>query len=327
MNMNVLLYYSNLSTDSGLDELDVLEEAAFFKTHLEELDYKVHSYAFPNNFNELEKHKLLFNPEFIVNLVETINNDGRLIHIAPSFFDYLKIPYTGCSSESIYLSSNKLLTKIFLSANNVNMPQYLDRKNIEKNFNANYEYLIKSVWEHASVGLDESTLRLYSDKKDIFEILNNAHKIGKEVFAEQYIDGREFNIAMLGSDNGPQVLSPAEIIFQNYPDEKLKVVGYRAKWIKDTFEYKNTIRTFDFKTEDSGLLNELKKICLKCWDIFNLKGYARVDFRIAQNGYPYVLEVNTNPCFSSDGGFIAAVKKTNISYKELFQRIINEAYK
>lgn len=324
--MNVLLYHSNVSPDSSLDELDVLGEAAFFKTQLEELGYKVYNYAFPSDFNELEKLISLINPKFIVNLVETINNDGRLIHIAPAFFDYLKIPYTGCSSESIYLTSNKLFTKILLDANNINTPQYLTRKNIEKNFNTNYEYIIKSVWEHASVGLDESTLRLYTDKKEILEILNKAYENGKEVFAEQYIDGREFNIAMLGSNNGPQILSPAEITFQNYPEGKLKIIGYRAKWIEDTFEFKNTLRTFEFKPEDSALLDEIKSLCLECWDVFNLKGYARVDFRAAQNGTPYVLEINANPCISPDCGLVAAARESNISYKELFQRIIDEAY-
>jgi len=320
--MNVIIYHSFVAPDAPLDELDVLDEAAFFKENLEASGYQVFCMPFPFDFKELDSAKENYKPVFIVNLVETIYNDGRLIHVAPSFFDYLKVPYTGCPSESIYLTSNKLTTKLVLKAHGVNTALYLYRNNINEAYDPSCQYLIKSVWEHASVGLDESSIKLLKDKEEISTVLNNAKSIGKEVFAEQYIEGREFNIAMLGGENGPQVLFPAEIKFNGFPEGKLKIVGYRAKWVEDSFEYKNTVRTFDYLQEDMPLLDELKQVCMKCWDIFNLKGYARVDFRIDQNGKPFVLEINANPCISPDSGFIAAIKRSGISFEELFKRII-----
>jgi len=322
--MNVLIYHSFVAPDAPPDELDVLEEAKFFKENLEEAGYKVFTIPFPFDFRELTKDKDTYDPVFIVNLVETIYNDGRLIHIAPSFFDYLNVPYTGCQSEGIYITSNKLTTKLVLKAHNVNTATYLSRNNIDEIYDPTCQYIVKSVWEHASVGMDESTLKLLKEKEEINAVLKNAMKNGKEVFAEQYIEGREFNIAILGGENGPQVLFPAEIKFNDFPEGKLKIVGYRAKWVEDSFEYKNTVRTFDYSTEDRPLLDELRQICLKCWQIFNLKGYARVDFRIDKNGKPFVLEINANPCISPDSGFIAAIKRSGITYKELFERIVYE---
>jgi len=320
--MNVIIYHSYVAPDSPPDELDVLAEAAFFKENLEKAGYQVICKPFPFNYSELITDKEYIKPVFIVNLVETIYNDGRLIHVAPAFFDFLNIPYTGCPSEAVYLTSNKLTTKLVLKAHGINAPCYISKNNINAAFGTKHKYLFKSVWEHASVGLDENTIKLADDENYIKETIFSAAKKGKEVFADQYIEGREFNIAMLGGEKGPQVLFPAEIRFIDFPAEKLKIVGYRAKWVEDSFEYKNTVRSFEFTDADHLLLDDLRQICLKCWHAFGLKGYARVDFRIANDGTPYVLEINANPCISPDSGFIAAIKRTGISLEELFKRII-----
>ncbi len=102
------------------------------------------------------------------------------------------------------------------------------------------------------------------------------------------------------------------------------MVGYRAKWDESSFEYHHTIRSFDFPEEDSLLLDKLTKISKDCWDLFDLKGYGRVDFRVDLKGNPWVLEVNINPCLSPDSGFIAATVKAGLSYEEVIKRIIGE---
>jgi D-alanine-D-alanine ligase len=122
------------------------------------------------------------------------------------------------------------------------------------------------------------------------------------------------------------VLPHAEIRF-SFPDDKPHVLGYKAKWDEGSFEYKNTVRTFDFVPEDSDLLKELSEIALESWKLFGLKGYARVDFRVDQDGKIYVLEINANPCISSDSGFVAAALRAGISQKELVKRIVMDINK
>ena len=138
-------------------------------------------------------------------------------------------------------------------------------------------------------------------------------------FAEQYIDGREFNIAILAG----KVLPMAEIVFENYPEGKPRIVDYASKWLTDSFEYNNTQRRFIFPKKDAALLKKLEKISLQCWDIFNLNGYARIDFRVSKTGKPYVLEANVNPCLDRDAGFAAAAARAGISYEILLQQIVN----
>ena len=137
--------------------------------------------------------------------------------------------------------------------------------------------------------------------------------------------GREFNLSVLASESGPQVLPPAEIDFAAYPADKPRIVGYQAKWDEASFEYHHTPRRFDFPPSDSGLVAELGRLAIGCWHQFGLRGYARVDFRVDRQGRPWILEVNSNPCLSLDAGFAAAVERAEMTYDEAIRRIVQDA--
>src|SRR5208282_3020872 len=92
-----------------------------------------------------------------------------------------------------------------------------------------------------------------------------------------------------------------------------------------SFEYANTPRRFEFPAEDEPLLQVLTSMSRKCWQEFELRGYARVDFRVDNAGRPWVLEINTNPCISPDAGFMAAAVRAGLSIEEVVRRIIAEA--
>ena len=146
--------------------------------------------------------------------------------------------------------------------------------------------------------------------------------LGGTCFAEVFIDGREFNLSLLAGPQGPLVLSPAEIIFEGFGADQPRIVGYRAKWDTDSAEFQGTPRTFDFEPGDRSLLAELKHMALQCWQIFGLRGYARVDFRIDDRGQPWILEINANPCLSPDAGFAAAVARSGMSYTQAVEWIL-----
>jgi GNAT superfamily N-acetyltransferase len=100
------------------------------------------------------------------------------------------------------------------------------------------------------------------------------------------------------------------------------MVGYRAKWDPASFEYQHTPRRFDFPPEDTPLLLRLRELCLQCWELFTLGGYARVDFRVDHQGNPWILEVNANPCLSPDAGFAAALGQAGISFDQAIAQIL-----
>jgi D-alanine-D-alanine ligase len=251
-----------------------------------------------------------------------------LIYFAPAILDMLQIPYTGCQTRAVFQTSNKPLAKKIMRDAGISTPDWIEQDDFSSQKNNAGTYLIKSSWEHASIGLDENSIIGYTSKEKILKEMNcRKEKLGGYCYAEAYIDGREFNVALISAKTGVKVLPIAEMLFQDYAPDKLKIVDYKAKWVADSFEYNNTIRNFKFQKKDTGLISSLRKIALRCWNLFSLRGYARVDFRVDNNGKPWVLEINSNPCLSPDAGFAAALQRVKIKYHEAIGLIIDNAMK
>lgn len=324
MPKKIIIYHTFVDKNSRPDDLDVLVEAEFVLKNLKKLGYSSKILPFICDIKRIKSEIKKIKPEFIFNLVESINGTDSLIYLASSIFDCLKVSYTGCPTRALFQTSDKLITKKILNRNEINTPKYLSLNNYNKvNIKKGEKFLIKNAKEHSSIGIDEKYLILFEDKKEIIKALKE--KSGEKYFAEQYIDGREFNISLLG--NPVRILPIAEMKFNNYGKKKPKIIGYRAKWDKKSYEYKNTKRNFNFKKDEEPLLKNLKDICMKCWEIFGLRGYARIDFRVDKNDVPYVLEINVNPCISPDAGFIAAAERAGLGHNRIIEEIIKNLTK
>ena len=166
-----------------------------------------------------------------------------------------------------------------------------------------------------------------SDERQLREKLREqSDLVDCPCFAEQFIEGREFNLAVLGTPDGPIVLPPAEIDFTSFPLGKPRIVGYNAKWVSDSLEYRSTPRRFPCApgSEDFELGQQLAALTRRCWDVFVLRGYARVDFRVDHDGNPWILEINANPCLSPDAGFVAALQEAEIPLDQAIQSILDD---
>jgi D-alanine-D-alanine ligase len=320
-----VILHSEVPGGAGPDEADVLDQVKVVQESLAAMEMASSSLAFNLDVQGTIDRLLSLEPHFVFNLVETVQSTGRLIHMAPAVLDWLRIPYSGAKTEAIFLTSHKIIAKKMLRAAGVATPDWLTRETLADG-DVGRPFIIKSVWEHGSLGLDDASVVCPGSPGDLREaMVCRAPQCYGECFAEAYVDGREFNLSILGSRGGPQVLPPAEMAFQRFVEGKPRVVGYRAKWNKDSFEYRHTQRIFEFKREDFPLLRRLEEIALDCWRIFELRGYARVDFRVDEDGKPWVLEVNTNPCLAPDAGFMAAAERAGMARVEVVRRIVEES--
>lgn len=323
----VVLLHQQLLDPNAEDQIDTLVQVNSVRKALEQLDFYVFVEEFSlNNLDSLFSKIKLCSPEFVFNLVET---EGKYLHLAPLFLEFYSIPYSGCSSESTYLTTNKVLAKLMLRQFNLPTANWfsLDSKVGEREM-LNKKVIIKSIVEDASINIDDSSVSVFSSLEMMqTEIQNKNNKYNDKFFIEEYIDGREFNISIIGSSENPLVLPLAEMQFINFPEDKEKIISHSAKWDDSTFEYQNTLRTFDFETSDKSLLKKLEAISLKCWEIFGLNGYARIDFRVDKYNKPWILEINANPGISEDSGFVAAANKSGLSYTDMIKVIINNLRK
>jgi len=322
--MRVVVLHGKVAEDAGKDELDVLVQRDAVSKALVDLGYDPGAISFSLDMQGVARELEALRPAFAFNLVESVEGRGRLIHLAPALLDHLDLPYTGSRTEAILLTSNKLLAKRILRGAGIPTPGWYTLKDLAREgTHVRGPHIVKSVWEHASIGLDEESVVWPSRPEELRRAMEKRRGIlAGECFAEAYIDGRELNLSLLAEREGPQVLPPAEIRFEGYPGGKPRLVGYRAKWDEASFEYRHTQRSFDFPSEDRGLLGELGRLASECWRVFDLRGYARVDFRVDEEGRPWVLEVNANPCISPDAGFTAAAERAGLTHTQVVARIV-----
>ncbi len=263
-----------------------------------------------------------FQPGVVVNLVESVSGADRLQALVPLLLEEMRIPFTGCGSGAMLLANDKIGCKKFLAAHGLPVPAAFGDEAGEKK-----DWLVKAVSAHASLHLDDaSVLRSATREEVAAKICAEETAHGIEFFAEEFIEGREFNISLLGRpDGGAAVFPPAEIDFSTLPSGRERIVGYAAKWAEDSAEYAGTVRHFDFPGSDAALLAELVSLSEKTWRVMNLSGYARVDYRVGTGGQPYILEVNVNPCLTPGAGFPAAAERAGLSYADLIRAILKSS--
>jgi len=329
--MKVVVLHEEVAANPRPDELDVLTQARFVVEQLTALGHEAKTLAFGLRLDAFIDAITREKPDCVFNIVESVAGHGRLISLAPSVLESLRIPFTGAGADAMYVTSNKLLGKTILRGAGLPTADWFTQDPIAHSMAAPAfhpgRYIIKSVWEHASVGLGDDAVKHFDTLDDLQrEIARRAPALGGQAFAEPYIHGREFNIAMLTSGPGepPQVLPHAEILFEGYAANRPQIVDYRAKWDEASYEYNHTPRRFEFPARDRPLLDRLTDLCLRCWRVVGLRGYARVDFRVDESKGPFILEINANPCLSPDAGFAAALAKSEVSPAQAIRRILTD---
>lgn len=320
-NKKVILLFNKLSDQPKDDESDVIRQMNYVTKALRILGYTPYRVPFSIDIKEAMDRIRKINPYVIFNLVEMVEGTGAMLYFGPAILEYLGFPYTGVPLAPMFITTSKILTKKMLNLWNIPTSDWymMDQVDLLK---PGETYIVKPIWEDGSLGLDENSVFTGRDKK----FIRNMKKFDKKIhFIEKFIEGREFNLSILGGKKGPQVMPPAEILFKDYPEGKPRVVGYNAKWTENSFEYNHTPRTFRHSSDDQPLLDELVRIALQSWYEFELRGYVRVDFRVDRDNRPFVLEINGNPCIAPESGFVAATRQAGMKFPDVVKRIIEDA--
>jgi D-alanine-D-alanine ligase len=342
--MRIVILHNDVSADRSPSDLDVLKQRDVVIGALHRLGHEAEALSCTLDLSRTKSQLDTHQPDVVFNLVESLVGTDRLMAAGPMLLDALRIPYTGVPTQAMLTTGGKLTTKRRLRAASLptapwfttdraawqGLPWPDPHESTTDSGAATARLaplIIKAIWEHASFHMDDQAIVSPESDAQLVELLQvRETTTGHPHFAEPYVEGREFNLSVLASESGPQVLPPAEIDFAAYPPDKPRIVGYQAKWDEASFEYHHTPRRFEFPPSDSGLVTELSRLAVACWHHFGLRGYARVDFRVDGHGRPWILEVNPNPCLSLDAGFAAAIERAGMSYDEAIGRIVQDAW-
>lgn len=314
----ILILVPELKEIEPDDNLATISTAREVAKHYDKLGYPNmirHFDYTPATFKtEVEAEK----PDCVFNLVESVSGTSRLIHVPPIYLEELRLPYTGCPAHAIELSNDKVLSKRILALLDLPTPRWGTPKTMKPGEGGTW--IVKAQHEHASFGMSQaSVVQGTTAALELADKLAREHKI--DWMMEEFIDGREFNVSMVETPKGPRTLPVAEIVFQDYERGMHKIIDYKAKWDEKSFEYNHTVRRYEFGAADRKLLKALEDISLKVWSGFDLRGWARVDFRVDAKGSPFVVDINANPDLSLDAGFMAAASRAEIAPHEAIRMI------
>jgi len=318
--MRVLVLHSDIAPDAPPEEQDTLIAAAAVVQALGQRGHVAARAAF--RAETLDRVLAAHAPELVFNLVEGVDGLGRLAPRAPAMLADRGVRFTGVGAGPMDLTNDKPRTKQLLRGAGLATPDWsvppawagLDER----------RWIVKSALEDASLGLDDGCVVTGRDAA-LARAAACAASLGGDWFAEEFVDGREFNIALLQAGDGPRILPMAEMRFEAWPGGKPRIVGYAAKWDEGSQGWNGTVRRFGVERDEPELAARLRAACEKTWSLFGLTGFVRVDFRIDASGIPLILEVNANPGIAPDAGFAAAAAQAGMGYPELIDAIVMAA--
>jgi len=311
------------SENIDLSERDFLNQIENIKTILSKKFLSVDTLPVNSDIKSLIKKINSFSPDVILNFVESVEGVSNLESYVAGIFDLLGIPYTGNNPICLGNCLIKSRTKQILNSHGIKTPRHfittLNRVPSPRELLMRYPMILKLAREDASIGISEfSVVNDYDSLKQRLQYLYKTYN--QEVLIEEYIEGRELNVAILGD----QILPISEIRFDGLPENLPKIITYEAKWSPDSIYYKHTTPRCPAPLEKK-LKQKIEQLALEAYKALECRDYARVDIRLNNKNVPYVIEVNPNPDISPDSGFVRSAAAAGISYEDLLFRLTQMA--
>jgi D-alanine-D-alanine ligase len=261
-------------------------------------------------------------PHIAFNLLEEFHGVGVYDQHVVSYLELLKVPYTGCNPRGLTLARDKVLTKKILAYHRIRTPDFahfpIGRKVVRPR-RLSFPLLVKSVSEEASKGIAQASI-VHSDEKLVERVAFMHGKVGTDALVEQYIEGRELYVGVLGNQR-LRVLPTWEMTFSNLPEATENIATERVKW-DAAYQKKLGVKTGPAASLPEGLLPRLESLCRRVYRSLSLSGCARMDLRLSPDGGMWFLEANPNPNLERGEDLALSGKAAGLSYTELIQRLL-----
>ena len=266
-------------------------------------------------------------PKWVFNRCEDVdNNNWGEIYIA-GILELMNIPYTGSGPLCLAIALDKAKAKDIMSSNGIPNPRYQvffpeedgRQRPHSPGSDLSFPLIVKPLYEDGSYGIDSGSV-VFNEEELKSKLIWLFNEYREPAIVEEYIQGREFNVSLLGNGKQPSVLPYSEIDYSTMPSGIPRICSYNAKWDKETVEYKNTVPVCPVSLPEE-IAEKINNICRQVYKIFGCRDYARVDIRLDKQNRPFVIDVNPNPCISPDSGFARSGKAAGMDYKELMCRI------
>ncbi len=311
-------------TLKGYSDQEILE----FKTEydvlaaLEALGHEVKPLGVATDLAVLDNALDDFRPHITFNLLEEFHGVAVYDYYVVSYLELKRRRYTGCSPRGLMLAHDKALSKQILMYHRVPVPRcavFPIGKKVKRSSRLDFPLIVKSLVEDGSVGISQASIVTSDDKlKERVEFIHR--QVGTDAIAEQYIDGRELYVGVIGNQR-LQTLPIWELSMPKLPDDAPRIATSKIKW-DPKYQEQVGVTTGPAKDLDGPIAERIRNLCKRAYRVLGLTGYARMDLRLTDDGRPYLIEANPNPQLSYGEDFAESAHAAGIEYEPLLDRII-----
>lgn len=266
---------------------------------------------------------LEFQPDITFMLLEEFHGVVTYDFAVISYLELMQQPYTGCNPRGLLLSKDKAITKKLLSYHRIPTPRFAvfpPARKIRRPRKLPFPLFVKSAIEDASFGISQASI-VHTDEALEERIRFIHEKTQENVIVEQYIDGREFYVGVIGNQR-LQTFTPWEMDFGKLPDDVARIATRQVKWNR-RYQDRHGITTRAADDLEPALQARISRICKRVYRALEMSGYARMDLRLSDNGDIHVLEANANPNIEYGEDFAESAEVAGIDYESLLEKILS----
>jgi D-alanine-D-alanine ligase len=323
----VLMHPELIPPDSskGFSEQEINEWKTEYDvvTTLRRAGHDVHPLGVADELKPIRDEIESFKPDVVVSLLEEFHGEAIYDQNVASFLELMHVPYTGCNPRGLMLARGKDLSKTLVHYHRIPVPAFAvfpKHRKVRRPARLALPLIVKSLSEDGSYGISQASV-VDSDAK-LAERVGFIHeRVGTAAIAEQYIEGREIYVGVLGNER-LRVLPVWELQFGNMAQGDWPIATEKAKHDPD-YQERRGILHGPAKNLAPELVARIQRIAKRIYRTLELDGYARIDFRLAADGTPYFLEANPNPEIAESQEFAAAARRDGIKYLDLLHRILS----
>jgi D-alanine-D-alanine ligase len=287
------------------------------------LGHEVRVLGIGDRLKELRETVRDWQPHIVFNLLDEFSGIVSYDHYIVAYLELMRQPYTGCNPRGMMLSRDKVLTKQVLAWHRIDTPAFRlfpNGKRFRDPKRLRFPLFVKSATEDASLGISQASI--VEDMSSLKERVEFIHEhVQTDALVEEYINGREVYVGILGNTR-LTTLPPWEINFGTLTDVQAGIATRKVKWDRK-YQLKHGISTGAAKSLSTDQTQTLAKNAKRIYRALHMSGFARLDFRLRDDGRVFLLEANCNPDLSYGEDFAESAANVGINYPALITRIVN----
>jgi D-alanine-D-alanine ligase len=289
---------------------------------LRTLGHEVRPLGIENELKPIRDEIESWKPDVAFNLLEQFHGEAVYDQNVASYLELLRIPYTGCNPRGLVLAKSKDLSKKLLIYHRIPLPAFAVfpmRRKVTRPPRLPLPLIVKSLNEDASLGIAQASV-VDSDEKLAERVTFIHERIGTPAIAEQYIEGRELYVGILGNER-LRVLPIWELEFGTMAQGARPIATEKVKHDLQ-YQEQHGIKIGPAKNLSPELAAGIERAAKRIYRTLVLDGYARIDFRLSADGTPYYIEANPNPEIAKVEEFASAARHDGLAYPDLLNRIL-----